>query len=279
MDEDRRMSSDSESSSEEEEEEESLYTEGDGTKSRSVSTGMHSSYTDGDDLEQAAAATTLRDSAVTEEENDGSVSTYKGGESVSTYEGGDSVSTYGDTATKSKGDSRGMHSSYGTLSLDETASNATESQERSPDPVPIPTFREHSEADKELKQFDEIVERVLANDPSFKQVVLDNRKQIIGNQHGSETLWNALVGNNYVERLSLRSCSITDEEAASLSLALVDNTTITHVWLGDNDITSEGVECEWKYFSFSFVLFFSLLFSTLPLLFISPSSIAFRWLT
>ena len=95
-----------------------------------------------------------------------------------------------------------------------------------------------------MNQFDDIVERVLADDPTLKHVVLDGRTQIAGHDYTSEELWNALVSNNHVKHLSLRECNMVDEDAASLSLALGDNTSITHIWLGDNEITSEGVECE-----------------------------------
>ena len=98
--------------------------------------------------------------------------------------------------------------------------------------------------DKKLSQFDEMVERIMINDPTLTEIFLDDRKRVQGHHHHSHTLWNALCGNTFVTRLSLRRCNINDKEAASLSLALVDNTCITHVWLGDNDITDEGVECE-----------------------------------
>merc|ERR1712194_412464 len=98
---------------------------------------------------------------------------------------------------------------------------------------------EDQRTDKEL--FDEIIERVLANDSSFKEIILDG-KQIAGNTHESKTLWDALVGNTNVRHLSLRGCRITDEEAASLSLVLAGNTAITHVQLGNNYITYEGLE-------------------------------------
>jgi hypothetical protein len=95
-----------------------------------------------------------------------------------------------------------------------------------------------------MREFDEIVERVLANDRSLREVVLDDRTQIAGHKHESESLWDALADNHYVESLSLRRCNINDEELSSLSLALMDNKSITHLWLGYNHITSEGVECE-----------------------------------
>jgi len=93
------------------------------------------------------------------------------------------------------------------------------------------------------EEFDEIVERVLANDPSFRQVALDSR-DLEGHHHSCEDLWNALTNNSYVDRLSLRDTGFNDDDAAALSLALTDNTAITHIWLGYNDITTEGAECK-----------------------------------
>ncbi len=113
--------------------------------------------------------------------------------------------------------------------------------------------------DMKLSRFDEIVERVMVNDPTLNDIVLDEWKRVKGHRHRSHTLWNALCGNTFVTRLSLRCCNINDQEAASLSLALVDNTCITHVWLGDNDITDEGVECEKHSFILQSFLLFTLL--------------------
>ena len=93
------------------------------------------------------------------------------------------------------------------------------------------------------EEFDEIVERVLANDPSFRQVALDSR-DLEGHHHSCEDLWDALASNSYVDRLSLRDTGFNDDDAAALCLALADNTAITHIWLGYNDITTEGAECE-----------------------------------
>ena len=88
--------------------------------------------------------------------------------------------------------------------------------------------------------YDELVERVLENDPSLKEILLDNKKEI--GYDGGEALWSALADNKCVEQLSLRNCNIHDEEIEALSAALMDNTSITHLWLGDNAITSEGAD-------------------------------------
>ena len=91
--------------------------------------------------------------------------------------------------------------------------------------------RKNQKIDQELQEFDDVVERVLANDSSLEKINLDC-KQINGNIHRNEALWNGLVSNTYVAHLSLRDCNITDDEVIPLSLALVENTTITHVCLG-----------------------------------------------
>jgi len=96
-------------------------------------------------------------------------------------------------------------------------------------------------ADEQMDQLDDIVERLLADDPLLKHVVLD-KSLLNGHDYTSEDLWNAIASNTQVERLSLRNCGMMDEDSSSLSLALGENTGITHVWLSDNDITSEGVE-------------------------------------
>ena len=98
----------------------------------------------------------------------------------------------------------------------------------------------HVKVEEQTRQLDDIIERVVANDPTLKHLNLDGT----GHDCISEELWNALASNSNVEHLSLRECNLTDEDAASLSLALGDNTSITHIWLGENDIGSEGVECE-----------------------------------
>lgn len=192
-----------------------------------------------------------------------SASTYGEEESFSTYgesrtqsyEGGESVSTYNGTATKSRDDSSASRSSS-SMSKHEASKirrnyelkdkvSVDESSEWSEDvtvSTETNTNGKDRETDKQLDQFDRLVEQVLANDPSFNDIVLDNRSSLIGSLYGSEDLWNALVGNTFIDRLSIRGCNMTDEEAASLSMALMDNTTVTHIWLGYNVITSEGVE-------------------------------------
>ena len=55
-------------------------------------------------------------------------------------------------------------------------------------------------------------------------------------------MMDALIGNTAVETLSLNNTNFDDGLAASLSLSLVENSTITHIYLQDNLITNEGCE-------------------------------------
>ena len=108
----------------------------------------------------------------------------------------------------------------------------------------VASIASSAQQSKKCSQFDEIVDRVHANDPTLKNLVLDGRQKIEGHQYESDALWMALVDNSFVTRISLRCCNINDEDVASLSLALSENTCITHVCLEDNDITDDGAECE-----------------------------------
>jgi len=108
----------------------------------------------------------------------------------------------------------------------------------------VASIASSAQQSKKCSQFDEIVDRVHANDPTLKNIVLDGRQKIEGHQYESDALWMALVDNSFVTRISLRCCNINDEDVASLSLALSENTCITHVCLEDNDITDDGAECE-----------------------------------
>ena len=87
----------------------------------------------------------------------------------------------------------------------------------------------------------EIAQRILANDPALTQLVLDNR-QLGASASETEQLFEALSNNTYIKKVSLRNNAIDDSLAAALSLALADNTVISHVLLSGNLITSDGCE-------------------------------------
>eukprot|EP00804_Cyclotella_cryptica_P024464 CCRYP_017568-RB/>CCRYP_017568-RB protein AED:0.03 eAED:0.03 QI:1933/1/1/1/1/0.81/11/100/1752 len=91
------------------------------------------------------------------------------------------------------------------------------------------------------QEYIEITRRAAANDPTLKHIVLDNKKNI-GYRDGGERLWNALVNNHYVDRLSLRNSNIGDAQISSLAFALMDNSSISELWLENNNISSEGAE-------------------------------------
>jgi hypothetical protein len=87
----------------------------------------------------------------------------------------------------------------------------------------------------------EIAQRILANDPTLTQLVLDNR-QLGASASETEELFEALSNNTYIKKVSLRNNAIDDSLAAALSLALADNIVISHVLLSGNLITSDGCE-------------------------------------
>jgi hypothetical protein len=87
----------------------------------------------------------------------------------------------------------------------------------------------------------EIAERILANDPTLTQLVLDNR-QLGDSASETEELFEALSANTYIKKVSLRNNAIDDSLVAALSLALADNIVISHVLLSGNLITSDGCE-------------------------------------
>ena len=91
------------------------------------------------------------------------------------------------------------------------------------------------------KSISEIAERILANDPTLTQLVLDNR-QLGASASETEELFEALSNNTYIKKVSLRNNAIDDSLAAALSLALADNIVISHVLLSGNLITSDGCE-------------------------------------
>ena len=90
-----------------------------------------------------------------------------------------------------------------------------------------------------------IIDRLTADDPNLVEIKLDGTNLA----HSSETedLIDALASNTYVRKVSLSNTGIDDTLMATLSLALVDNQTITHLSLRRNQIGSEGCEYVSKY--------------------------------
>lgn len=86
----------------------------------------------------------------------------------------------------------------------------------------------------------QILQRVETNDPTLTELLLDNRN--IDDTNALESILDALAQNSHVACVSLCNCGVDDTLVAALSLALVDNSSITDVLLSDNQITSEGCE-------------------------------------
>ena len=85
-----------------------------------------------------------------------------------------------------------------------------------------------------------LVDTLNSNDSRFTVLCLDD----VDLTHCQETeaVIDALAINNTVEKLSLINTAFDDTFAASLSLSLVENKTITHILLSDNLITDEGCD-------------------------------------
>ena len=85
-----------------------------------------------------------------------------------------------------------------------------------------------------------LVDTLNSNDSRFTVLCLDD----VDLTHCQETeaVIDALAINNTVQKLSLINTAFDDTFAASLSLSLVENKTITHILLSDNLITNEGCD-------------------------------------
>ena len=103
----------------------------------------------------------------------------------------------------------------------------------------LPQGASHSSSENEMS-LSHVLQRVKSNDPTLTEIILDNKNLATTNE--TEDLFDALAGNTVVKKISLCNTGIDDSLAAALSLALVDNTSINEIFLGDNHITSEGCE-------------------------------------
>ena len=84
------------------------------------------------------------------------------------------------------------------------------------------------------------VRSLAANDPNLVELMLDGID--LGHSSEAEALIDALASNTVVTKLSFDNTDMDDSLVAALSLALVDNQTITNLSLRNNQITSEGCE-------------------------------------
>ncbi|KAL7551352.1 hypothetical protein ACHAWF_014543 [Thalassiosira exigua] len=146
------------------------------------------------------------------------------GESVSTGYG---EATFDDTATRSKSLSTGVSSGFMSNAM---MSEVTQSQGS--------------------LQFDDIVERVLANDPTLKQSfgtrALTKLDMLCGMNVGicedALSMFDAFSGNTHVRTVDLSMNELYDDCVSSLSLALLENNAITQLNLANNNISSDGAE-------------------------------------
>jgi len=86
-----------------------------------------------------------------------------------------------------------------------------------------------------------LLQRVIGNDPTLTQLELDNRPDDMMS-HEIGAIIEGLAQNNFVTKLSLCNNDLGDSFVADLSMALVYDQTLTHVYLSGNKITSEGCE-------------------------------------
>lgn len=84
------------------------------------------------------------------------------------------------------------------------------------------------------------VRRIAANDPNLVEVDLYGCDLV--HDPDTEALLDRLSSNTHVRKLCVDNTMVDDSFVAALSLALVDNLTITHLSMRDNRITSEGCE-------------------------------------
>lgn len=85
-----------------------------------------------------------------------------------------------------------------------------------------------------------VVDQIINNDPSLRELNLSGMN--IGAR--SDALFDALAGNIYVRALDLSCNEIDDDCVSSLSIALMENSSIVSINLSDNFVTSEGAECK-----------------------------------
>jgi len=89
------------------------------------------------------------------------------------------------------------------------------------------------------KKLDLLLERVRVNDPNLTQLDLHGMDI---EPKDNDAIMDALAGNLYLRKVDLSSNVIDDDCVSALSLALAENTSITHLVLANNRITSIGAE-------------------------------------
>ena len=95
-------------------------------------------------------------------------------------------------------------------------------------------------SEPEVDEVTQLMERVQSDDPSLTRLDLSHMN--IGSREDAVSLFDALAGNTHVKTVDLSSNELDDDCVSSISLALVENTCVTHLNLANNNIYSEGAE-------------------------------------
>ena len=84
----------------------------------------------------------------------------------------------------------------------------------------------------------ELTRRMETNDPSLRSLVMDGLSLTASMTRAEmEMLFDALGRNASMRRLSMRNSGVDDDVASLLALALVDNTSLTKLYLYGNEMT------------------------------------------
>ena len=94
----------------------------------------------------------------------------------------------------------------------------------------------------DIDEVAQIIQQVHANDPTL--IELDLSTMNVGLRDDAVAMFDSLAENSYIQRVDLSNNEIDDDCVSSISLALLDNKSITHLNLAHNSITSEGAECK-----------------------------------
>lgn len=109
--------------------------------------------------------------------------------------------------------------------------------ERQTSQILLDRHRRTNEAVDRNTTLESLIKRVRNNDPNLLSIDLNGR--IIGRQ-AETALFEALARNSFVTSLSMVNCQVNNDGAADICHMLEQNTTITHINLGDNLITSNA---------------------------------------
>ena len=97
-------------------------------------------------------------------------------------------------------------------------------------------------SEPEIDEVVQLMERVRNNDPTLTE--LDLCSMNIGLREDALSVFDALAGNTYIDKLDLSMNEIDDDCISSISLALLENMGVRILNLANNTIHSEGAECK-----------------------------------